>query len=180
MSLKELRERQGISQKALSEQSGVSIRTIQGYEQGAKNIKRASEEILLKLAKALDCPMDDLLKETIKEDNKDYLTVDEAAEILHVSRKTVLNLASENLIPVAKKTAFRNLFLREDLMEYKNYLTSKEAAKILSVSERMINYLAMNHQLPVAKKTERRNLFLREDVMAFMERKKSDKKTEDA
>lgn len=60
--LKLYRTKAGLSQKELSETSGVPLRTIQQYEQRQKNINKAQAEYLLMLAKALCCKMEDLLE----------------------------------------------------------------------------------------------------------------------
>ncbi|MFI3171152.1 MAG: helix-turn-helix transcriptional regulator [Eubacteriales bacterium] len=56
-----LRRMQGYSQKVLAEQSGVSLRMIQLYEQRQNDINKAQAETLLKLAKALHCSMEELM-----------------------------------------------------------------------------------------------------------------------
>ena len=60
--LKALRQRSGLSQRELSEQSGVPLRTIQQYEQRQKSINKAQAEYLLMLARTLCCDMEDLLE----------------------------------------------------------------------------------------------------------------------
>ena len=60
--LKALRQRSGLSQRELSEQSGVPLRTIQQYEQRQKSINKAQAEYLLMLARTLCCAMEDLLE----------------------------------------------------------------------------------------------------------------------
>ena len=60
--LKALRQRSGLSQRDLAEQSGVPLRTIQQYEQRQKSINKAQSEYLLMLARALCCNMEDLLE----------------------------------------------------------------------------------------------------------------------
>ena len=52
----------GLSQSELAEMSGVSVRTIQQYEQRQKSINRAKAETLLRLARALCCDMEDLME----------------------------------------------------------------------------------------------------------------------
>lgn len=52
--LKELREERGMSQRALAELSGVSVRMIQYYEQGTKDINKASMLTIYRLAQALN------------------------------------------------------------------------------------------------------------------------------
>lgn len=59
--LKETRVSKGLSQSELADRSGVSLRTIQGYEIGQRDINKASGETLYKLSKALGCSMEDLL-----------------------------------------------------------------------------------------------------------------------
>ena len=60
--LKALRQRSGLSQRELSEQSGVPLRTIQQYEQKQKNINAAKAETVVKLAKALNCTVEALME----------------------------------------------------------------------------------------------------------------------
>lgn len=60
--LKQLRTLSGMSQAELAEQSGISKRTIQQYEQRQKDINKAQSETLLKLSRALNCRMEELLE----------------------------------------------------------------------------------------------------------------------
>ncbi len=59
--LKTLRTAAGLSQRELAERSGVGIRAIQQYEQGAKRIEMASGRTLYNLSYILRCHMEDLL-----------------------------------------------------------------------------------------------------------------------
>lgn len=52
----------GLSQKQLAKASGVTLRSIQMYEQRQKNINRASAETLYRLAFALHCSMENLME----------------------------------------------------------------------------------------------------------------------
>ncbi|MDE7438967.1 MAG: helix-turn-helix domain-containing protein [Clostridia bacterium] len=61
--LKRIRTTKGYSQKQLAELSGVSLRSIQMYEQRNKDINKAQSDSLFRLAKALGCTMEDLLEE---------------------------------------------------------------------------------------------------------------------
>ncbi|ETP72498.1 putative transcriptional regulator [Lachnospiraceae bacterium JC7] len=63
MNLKTLRELKGISRKELAELTGVSFRSIQDYEQGHKDLSSAKADTILKMAKALDCSMEDLISD---------------------------------------------------------------------------------------------------------------------
>lgn len=60
--LKEYRTKSGMSQSQLAEASGVNVRMIQYYEQGVKDINKASGETLYKLSRALGCKMEGLLE----------------------------------------------------------------------------------------------------------------------
>ena len=60
--LKLRRKRAGLSQRELAEQTGISVRTIQQYEQRQKSINKAQGEYLALLAKALCCNVEDLIE----------------------------------------------------------------------------------------------------------------------
>ena len=60
--LARLRAYADMSQKALAERSGVSVRMIEQYEQGRKDINRASSATVLQLSRALGCRMEDLIE----------------------------------------------------------------------------------------------------------------------
>lgn len=60
--LKWWRMMMGMSQKQLAEESGVSIRMIQYYEQGKNDINKAEALTVYKLAHALMCKVEDLLE----------------------------------------------------------------------------------------------------------------------
>lgn len=63
MNLKTFRELKGISRKELADLTGVSFRSIQDYEQGHKDLSSAKADTLLKMAKVLQCTMEDLISE---------------------------------------------------------------------------------------------------------------------
>lgn len=60
--LKKFREASGLSQSKLAETSGVSVRMIQHYEQGVKDINKAEAITVYRLAKALDCTVEDIIR----------------------------------------------------------------------------------------------------------------------
>lgn len=64
--LKKLREARGLSQADLAKASGVSLRSIQVYEQRENNIDKAQSHTLYKLARALNCSIEDLLENPMK------------------------------------------------------------------------------------------------------------------
>ena len=60
--LKRIRILRGFSQAELAKESGVSLRSVQMYEQRRKDINRAGAGTLFALAKALGCTMEDLIE----------------------------------------------------------------------------------------------------------------------
>ena len=60
--LKSWREQRGLSQVALAEKSGVSLRAIQQYEQRCKDINHGQGASLYRLAQTLGCRIEDLLE----------------------------------------------------------------------------------------------------------------------
>jgi len=63
--LADIRKNKGLSQSQLSELSGVSVRMIQYYEQGIKDINKTSAETIYHLTQALNCRMEDLIMKTV-------------------------------------------------------------------------------------------------------------------
>jgi transcriptional regulator with XRE-family HTH domain len=59
--LHDLRKKAGLSQSQLAYLSGVKIRTIQNYESGYRDIRKACYDILTRLSTALNCSIDDLV-----------------------------------------------------------------------------------------------------------------------
>lgn len=59
--LQEIRKASGLSQSALAEASGVSIRMIQKYEIAERDINKASAISIYCLAEALKCDIKDIL-----------------------------------------------------------------------------------------------------------------------
>lgn len=60
--LKKIRKKYGLSQTQLAEKSEINIRMIQHYEQGTKDINKASAITVHKLAKALNNKIENLLE----------------------------------------------------------------------------------------------------------------------
>jgi DNA-binding transcriptional regulator YiaG len=59
--LQQIRKARGFTQQQLSEASGVTLRMVQLYEQGQNDIQKAQVQVVLSLAKALGCDVEDLL-----------------------------------------------------------------------------------------------------------------------
>lgn len=60
--LKRIRTSYGCTQAELAKQSGVSLRSIQMYEQRRKDINKANAESLYGISKALGCTIEDLIE----------------------------------------------------------------------------------------------------------------------
>ncbi|MDE6029318.1 MAG: helix-turn-helix domain-containing protein [Clostridiales bacterium] len=60
--LRSLREARGLSQRELSNVSGVKLRSIQLFEQKVNDIDKAQAHTLYKLARVLGCTIEDLLE----------------------------------------------------------------------------------------------------------------------
>ena len=59
--LSQIRKARGFTQQELSEASGVTLRMIQLYEQKQNDISKAQVTVVLNLAKALGCEVEDLI-----------------------------------------------------------------------------------------------------------------------
>ena len=59
--LSEIRKARGFTQQQLSEASGVTLRMIQLYEQKQNDISKAQVTVVINLAKALGCEVEDLI-----------------------------------------------------------------------------------------------------------------------
>lgn len=60
--LKRIRTAYGCTQAELAKRSGVSLRSIQMYEQRNKDINKASVDTIYRIAKVLGCTMEDLVE----------------------------------------------------------------------------------------------------------------------
>ena len=60
--LKRIRQLYGCTQAELAKRSGVSLRSIQMYEQRNKDINKAAVEAVYRLAKVLGCSVEDLIE----------------------------------------------------------------------------------------------------------------------
>ena len=63
--LKDQREKAGLSQGKLADKAGLSVRTLQDYEQGRKNLNGAKLVTLLTLCKSLNCKLSDLISDPL-------------------------------------------------------------------------------------------------------------------
>ena len=56
------RQGAGMSQSELARRAEISVRTLQSLETGARNIDKVAVLTALKLARALDCNIEDILE----------------------------------------------------------------------------------------------------------------------
>lgn len=61
MSLRTFRKKEKLTKTQLSDLTGISMRTIDDYETGKRDINGAKIKTLLKLCKALSCRLEDIL-----------------------------------------------------------------------------------------------------------------------
>lgn len=59
--LKHYRDKTQLSQSQLAEKAGISVRTLQDYEQGRKPLEGARAITVLTLARILGCTVEDLI-----------------------------------------------------------------------------------------------------------------------
>ena len=59
--LQTLRHAAGLSQSQLATAAGVNVRMYQYYEQGTRDISKAQLSTLLRICKALDCKLSDIV-----------------------------------------------------------------------------------------------------------------------
>lgn len=64
MQLRELRTKENLSQQELSKLSGISLRTLQEYEQGRRMLMNAKSSVVYKLSVILGCSMEDLIMDS--------------------------------------------------------------------------------------------------------------------
>ena len=60
--LKRMRKQRGMTQEKLAAESGVSANTIKAYERKSKDLNKAQIDIVIRLAKALQCEISDLVE----------------------------------------------------------------------------------------------------------------------
>lgn len=59
--LQDKRKEAGLSQSQLAAKSGISLRTLQYYEIGKRDIRKAAVETVIALAEALGCSINEII-----------------------------------------------------------------------------------------------------------------------
>lgn len=59
--LQEVRQMTGLSQSQLAQKSGIPLRTLQHYETGERDLRKAAVETALALAEALGCDINKII-----------------------------------------------------------------------------------------------------------------------
>lgn len=59
--LQDKRKAAGLSQSKLAARAGMSVRVLQSYEQGLRDLNKAAVDLVYRLAKALSCSVEDLI-----------------------------------------------------------------------------------------------------------------------
>lgn len=68
--LKEIRKKSNLTQEELSQKANVSLRMIQKYEQGEKDLNKAQGITIYKLSRTLNCKMEDLIRKEDGDQNE--------------------------------------------------------------------------------------------------------------
>lgn len=64
--IKQIRKIRGLTQRQLSEQCNISIKTLQSYEQMTRDIKKANKNTILKICEVLNCKIGDIIESEVK------------------------------------------------------------------------------------------------------------------
>lgn len=123
--LSDIRKQKGLSQSQLAKASGVSVRTIQHYEQGDRDINLASSQTILKMSKVLNCEPGELLT-VFNFDGINDLTKDEKDDI--IKREQAEKYSGFKQYPSTCNAIFD--FIPEDMF---NRLPAKELGEIAKI-----------------------------------------------
>lgn len=88
MGLREIRKSRKLTQKELSQRSGVNFRSLQDYEQGHKKLTSASGDILLRLSKVLS----EILE-------SDILVISKKGKVLGIKNRSDISVIKEMIAP---------------------------------------------------------------------------------
>jgi transcriptional regulator with XRE-family HTH domain len=99
--LQDVRKLRKLSQSQLSKAADVSLKTIQHYEQGTRDIRLASNSTLNKLASVLCCSVDDLVNKDI--DLEMAVKIEDAIDMSRVHKgpttvSTIVNMIPQSLL----------------------------------------------------------------------------------
>ena len=123
--LKMQRKKRGLTQKELAQLAGTSLRSIQAYEQGTRNLSGASVEVVQALCRALECREEDILSYPGGRIGSLFEYSDEMLCCLYGQRIT----DQEAVMPLPERLA------RLSVPEFRRYLT-EEMAKLFYQSHK--------------------------------------------
>lgn len=96
----------GYSQAFLAEKTGISLRTLQQYESKARDINKASIQTLWLLARALECPMEDLI-DIYVDDITDCIRHKESGNDCVTRFEIISRVISKNESKIDKKNGWK-------------------------------------------------------------------------
>jgi transcriptional regulator with XRE-family HTH domain len=127
--LSKVRKQRGMSQNQLAKASGISVRTIQHYEQGERDINKASSETIYKLAQALSCDSSELLT-IFNVDLMDELSESEKNDI--IKREQAEKYSGFKAYPGTCSSTFN--FIPNDMFERLSAKELGEVAKVINAA----------------------------------------------
>lgn len=124
----------GMSQSQLAAAAGISVRILQDYERGARDINGAKLATLLKICNALECNLRDIISdpktlELLKEYEKEYEKKEEQHSMY------ILTNSNRNIIGWDLETGEHGVFTHT--AQQATFLTEEEAWNYMDLLERM-------------------------------------------
>lgn len=110
--LKSLRTACKLTQLELAKVSGVSLKSIQTYESGQRDINKASGIVLYKLSKALNCAIENIIEIERIESNMPELSVEAWSQAIITSQgkeETMLPLDTINKVIYIKNHGLKSI-----------------------------------------------------------------------
>ena len=133
--LKKIRTACKLSQSELAKESGVSLKAIQTYESGQRDINKANGIVLYKLSKALNCAIEDILNIERIEENMSELSREEWSKAIITAQEkedTMLPLDTINHVIYIKNHGLKSI-TEDDLKHIDKlypFLPTEEQTKV--------------------------------------------------
>lgn len=99
----------GMSQAELARKAGISVRTIQGYEQGRDNIEGIALTAAIRLAGALGCRVSDLIYEPI-------LLHGDIQDVLYEDATTTAEVRGTSNCPLCARGGCKRIWDYDDMV----------------------------------------------------------------